>query len=192
MKQTTNEKTTNEKTTRMNDLRYPTGKYQPVDEVTPAYVEACIAEIAALPALMRKAVEGLSEQQLNTPYRPDGWTVKQVVHHVGDSHLNSIVRFKWTMTEDTPKIKAYDEKEWAASSDVPVTPVAVNLMFIEALHQKWVHLLRSLEMADWSKSFVHPDTGRQLTLGWLLGLYAWHGKHHVAHINGLRSREGWV
>ncbi len=175
----------------MSDLRFPTGKYQPVEEITPEYVAACIAEIAALPALMQEAVQGLNDEQLRTPYRPDGWTVKQVVHHVGDSHLNSIVRFKWTLTEETPTIKAYNEKGWAETSDVDATPVAVSLAFLEILHKKWVHLLESLEMSDWSKEFVHPETGRQLTLGWLLGLYAWHGKHHVGHITSLRSRNGW-
>lgn len=175
----------------MSDLRYPIGNYEAVKDFTPAYVEACISEIAALPALMEKAVEGLNEEQLNTPYRPEGWTVRQLLHHVGDSHLNSIVRFKWTLTEDTPTIKVYNEKDWATSSEVAVTPVAVNLLFLEALHKKWVHLLQSLEMTDWSKEFIHPESGNQLSLGWLLGLYAWHGKHHVAHITALRTRESW-
>ncbi len=175
----------------MEDLRYPIGKYQPVENITSEYVEDCIQEIALLPERLRKAVRGLNDKQLDTPYRPDGWTVRQLVHHVGDSHLNSIIRFKWALTEDEPTIKAYNEKDWVLTPDVSATPVSVNLKFLESLHKKWVHLLRSMELSDWDKAFVHPETGRRLTLGWLLGLYAWHGRHHTAHINSLRERQQW-
>ncbi|MFK7844034.1 MAG: YfiT family bacillithiol transferase [Rhodothermales bacterium] len=175
----------------MTDLRYPIGKYQPAAEVNAAYIEESIADIEAMPALLRQALDGLTSAQLDTPYRPEGWTVRQLVHHIGDSHLNSVIRFKWTLTEATPTIKAYNQNEWATTSDVLATPVDVNLDFLETLHVKWVLLLKSMEGNDWQKAFVHPETGKKLTLGWLVGLYAWHGKHHVAHITGLRDREGW-
>lgn len=175
----------------MKDLRYPIGKYQPAEKVDADYIEASIASIESLPTILREAVAGLTAAQLETPYRPEGWTVKQLVHHIGDSHLNSVIRFKWTLTEATPTIKAYNEKEWAITPDVPATPLEANLAFIEALHVKWVLLLKSLGEEDWQKAFVHPESGKKLTLGWLVGLYAWHSKHHVAHITGLREREGW-
>ncbi len=175
----------------MQDLRYPIGEYKPVDEVTPAFVASCIADIEALPNQMRAAVAGLTEAQLATPYRPDGWTVRQVVHHVADSHLNSIIRFKWTLTEDNPTIKAYNQADWAVIPDVAVTPVALNLEFLKVLHRKWILMLNSMDIKDFDKTFVHPEYRHQYTLGWLIGLYAWHGKHHVAHITSLREREGW-
>ena len=175
----------------MDDLKYPIGSYTPLDHVTEADIARWISEIEELPSLMRSAVEGLSEDQLDTPYRPDGWTVRQVMHHVSESHLNSIIRFKWALTEDQPTIKAYDQKGWANTADVARTPVETTLRFLEALHAKWVILLQSIEADEWKRLFVHPETGRQLDLHWLLGLYAWHGKHHVAHITGLRERKGW-
>jgi len=172
-------------------LQYPLGKYQPLDAPSAAQLEAFIDEIAEFPALLRKTLRGLSEEQLETPYRQGGWTVRQLVHHIGDSHLNSLIRFKWALTEDNPTIKAYDQDLWAETPDVGETPVAINLDFLEALHRKWVALLRSLAPADWQRTFVHPVTGRQFTLHWLVGLYAWHGKHHTAHIQRLKEREGW-
>lgn len=175
----------------MQDLKYPIGKYKPEAEITQAFVEQCISEIEALPANMKAAVDGLTGSQLDTPYRPEGWTIRQVVHHVCDSHLNSVVRFKWTLTEDTPTIKAYDQAAWANLLDVPATPVAVNLDFLAVLHTKWVLLLKAIKDEEWSETFVHPEMNETLTLGWLVGLYAWHGKHHVAHITSLREREGW-
>ena len=140
---------------------------------------------------MRSAVGGLSAVQLDTPYRAEGWTVRQVVHHVSDSHLNSIIRFKWGLTEDEPTIKAYEQDGWANTADVAHTPLEVTLTFIDALHAKWVILLQSINREDWKRIVVHPETGKRLELGWLVGLYAWHGKHHVAQINGLKERESW-
>ena len=172
-------------------LRYPLGKYRPVNDPSDQQLNDYIGDIAALPEQLRRAVEGLEKVQLLTPYRPGGWTVKQLVHHIGDSHLNSIIRFKWTLTEDNPTIKAYSQVDWAETPDVPSTSVETNLRFIEALHKKWVSLLGSLSTADWKKTFVHPETGKQISLSWLVGLYAWHGKHHVAHIVKLRERKGW-
>lgn len=175
----------------MEDLRYPIGKYSPPEQISANHISEWKDEIRKFPAMLRAAVQGLTEVQLDTPYRPEGWTVRQVVHHVSDSHLNSIIRFKWGLTEDEPLIKAYDQKGWANTGDVQLTPLVVTLAFIEALHAKWVHLLDSIQGDDWKKGIMHPETGKRLELDWLLGMYAWHGKHHLAHITGLIEREGW-
>jgi len=173
----------------MDDLRYPIGKFQHVGEVSPEQVRQWIAEIAAVPSQMRKAVEGLSEEQLDTPYRPGGWTIRQLVHHVADSHLNSYIRLKWTLTEENPVIKPYDEVRWAELSDSRL-PAEVSLTLLDALHQRWVHLLNQLTPEELEKSFVHPESG-QTQLSKYIGLYAWHGRHHIAHITSLRERMGW-
>ena len=149
-----------------------------------------IAEIAATPGALRSAVAGLSRDQLETPYRPGGWTVKQVVHHLPDSHLNAYARFKLALTEDEPTIKTYDEAKWAELSDSQRVPVEVSLDLLDALHMRWVTLLRGMDAADYRRGLNHPERGL-MTLSQLLGLYAWHGRHHVAHITALRSREGW-
>ena len=177
--------------TDMEDLRYPIGKYTPPETIDAAVIESWIEEIEQLPVLIRAAVEGLNDAQLDTPYRPEGWTVREVTHHVSDSHLNSIIRFKWTLTENEPTIKAYGQQSWVETPDVEGTPVEVTLQFLESLHSKWVYLLKSIAPADWDKAFIHPETQKRITLRWLLGLYAWHGKHHVAHIEALKKREGW-
>jgi len=173
------------------DLRYPIGKFSwgPSD---PAAQERgrLIAEIAEAPAKLRAAVAGLNEPQFATPYRPGGWTVRQVVHHLPDSHLNSYVRFKLALTEDTPTIKPYFEDRWAALPDSQVTPVETSLALLESLHHRWVMLLRAMSDADFARKLCHPEYG-ELTLGKLLTMYAWHGKHHVAHITALRERMGW-
>lgn len=179
----------------MTDLRYPIGKFHfdapPKDEEkSEEQKNKFIEEIAQTPANLRAAVGGLSAQQLDTPYRPEGWTVRQVVHHVPDSHLNSYVRFKLALTEDEPTIKAYDEDRWARLADTPTTPVEVSLAMLDSLHDRWVRLLRSLRPEDWKRSFRHPERGL-VTLEWNLALYAWHGRHHVAHITSLRERNGW-
>jgi uncharacterized damage-inducible protein DinB len=146
--------------------------------------------IAGLPARMRRAVAGLTDQQLNTPYREGGWTVRQVVHHVPDSHLNAYIRFKLAVTEQNPTIKPYDETAWAQLKDSELTPIEVSLALLESLHARWTVLLRSLSESDFQRKFVHPESGPH-DLDWLLGLYAWHGNHHVAHITGLRERMEW-
>ncbi len=174
-----------------HDPRYPIGPFTPPATVTPEDSERWIGEIERLPAAFRAAVEPLTDAQLDTPYRPGGWTVRQLVHHVPDSHLNSYIRFKWTLTEDRPTIKAYDEKLWAALPDSRDTPVAVSLALLESLHTRWVVLLRSLTPADREREFIHPETGRALSLNTTLALYAWHGRHHLAHITALVEREGW-
>ncbi|HZS27872.1 MAG TPA: bacillithiol transferase BstA [Candidatus Angelobacter sp.] len=174
----------------MNDPRYPTGRFSPDPAPTPATRARHIENIAGLPQRMRQAVAGLKDNQLNTPYREGGWTVRQVVHHVPDSHLNAYIRFKWAMTEENPTIKAYDETAWATLKDSELTPVDVSLNLLESLHARWAVLLRSLKPEDFQRKFVHPDSGPH-DLDWLLGLYSWHGNHHLAHITGLKEKMGW-
>ena len=140
-------------------------------------------------AQLEAAIAGLTWQPLDTPYREGGWTVRQVVHHVADSHMNSYIRFKWTLTETSPLIKAYDEKEWAKTPEITADPT-LSVALLKALHAKWVLLMKGLTEQDWNKHFVHPD-GRNLKLNHTLGLYAWHGDHHLAHITRLRERNGW-
>jgi len=174
----------------MGDARYPIGRFIPDPNPTPDTRNRHIEQISGLPARMRRAVAGLDEKQIATPYRDGGWTVRQVVHHVPDSHLNAYIRFKWAMTEEAPTIKAYDETAWAALKDSELTPVDVSLTLLESLHARWTVLLRSLKQEDFQRRFVHPDSGPH-DLDWLLGLYSWHGTHHVAHITSLRERMKW-
>ena len=174
----------------MADLRYPIGKFHFDGSLTEPQKQAALDEIARTPENLRAAIKGLSEAQLDTPYRPGGWTVRQVVHHVPDSHLNSYVRFKLALTEDEPTIKPYAEDRWAELADTKTTPVEVSLTLLESLHDRWVRLLRSLSPEEWKRTFRHPDLGA-MTLEKTLALYAWHGRHHVSHITSLRDREGW-
>jgi hypothetical protein len=146
--------------------------------------------IAQAPVTLRTAVEGLSQQQLDTPYRDGGWTVRQVVHHVPDSHMNAYIRFKLALTEEEPTIKPYAEDRWAGLADTKSTPVEVSLVMLDALHQRWVELLKSLTPSDWKRQFRHPERG-VVSLEMNLAMYAWHGKHHVAHVTELRHRMGW-
>ena len=172
------------------DLRYPTGRHQRPESLTDDQRRAAISAIASAPANMRAAVRGLDDVQLDTPYRPDGWTVRQVVHHVPESHLNAYTRFKLALTEDTPTIKPYDEDAWAKLGDVRSTPIETSLVLLEALHDRWVRLLQTLAPADFDRRLNHPENG-MMNLHQLLALYAWHGAHHVAHIRNLRLRNGW-
>lgn len=173
------------------DLRYPVGKFDFDAPINEAENPRLIAEIAETPGALRSAVAGLSRDQLETRYRPGGWTVKQVVHHVPDSHLNAYTRFKLALTEDEPTIKPYDEAAWAELPDSQKVPIDVSLDMLDALHVRWVSLLRSMDAADFRRGLRHPEHGRVLTLEQMLALYAWHGRHHVAHITALRKREGW-
>jgi len=152
-----------------------------------------IEEIAAAPAAMRSAVAGLTAEQIETPYRPEGWTVRQVVHHVPESHMNAYLRFKWALTEDTPTIKPYNEARWALTPEVASTPLEVSLATLELVHDRWVRLLRAMSDADFERTYRHPEMADlgPIPLARMLALYAWHGKHHVAHITGLRDRMGW-
>ena len=178
----------NEVSLETGDLRYPIGRFAPVENVTPARVQAWIDDIAALPADLRRTVEALNDGQLDTPYRPGGWTVRQVVHHLPDSHMNSLVRFKWALTEDRPLIKAYDENGWAALPDCR-GPIALARS-ARRLHARWVDLLHSLSWPQLQREFLHPESGAA-TLAVTVGAYAWHGRHHLAHIQRLIEREGW-
>ena len=171
------------------DLRYPIGRFSPGDPVTQDHVATWIDDIAVLPADLRRTVSALTDDQLETPYRPDGWTVRQVVHHLPDSHMNCLVRFKWALTEDRPLIKAYDEKGWAVLPDSR-GPIACSLDLLDALHRRWVSLLRRLSWIQLQREFVHPESG-PATLAVTVGSYAWHGRHHLAHIERLIEREGW-
>ncbi len=174
----------------MTDLRYPIGKFAYEGPPTAEGRPELIRQIEEAPARLRAAVEGLSAQQLDTPYRPEGWTVRQLAHHVPDSHMNAYVRFKLALTEDEPTIKPYFEDRWAMLGDTQATPVEVSLVMLENLHERWVQLLRSLGEKEWKRTFRHPELGL-VTLEKNLALYAWHGRHHVAHVTGLRERKGW-
>ena len=172
------------------DLRYPIGKFQFPAEVSDNDRELFIEQIAETPANLRASIEGLSEAQLETPYRPDGWSVRQVIHHVPDSHLNSYIRFRLALTEEEPLIKAYHEDRWAELKDARSAPVEISLALLDALHVRWTELLRALSKEELSRTFRHPELG-PIRLEQNLALYAWHGRHHVAHITGLRHRMGW-
>jgi len=178
-------------TAQETDLRYPVGRFDWDAVPSEADRPRLIAEIAETPGALRSAVSGLSRDQLETRYRPGGWTVKQVVHHVPDSHLNAYTRFKLALTEDEPTIKPYDEAAWAELPDSQKVPIDVSLSLLDSLHVRWVTLLRSMDPAGFRRALRHPEHNRVLTLDQMLALYAWHGRHHVAHITGLRKREGW-
>ena len=177
--------------TLQTDLRYPVGKFNWDVPVSEAENPKLIAQIAETPGALRSAVAGLSPNQLETPYRPGGWRVKQLVHHIPDSHLNAYTRFKLALTEVEPTIKPYDEAAWAELADSQEVPIDVSLALLESLHARWVALLRSMDAADFRRTLRHPEHNMVLTLGQMLGLYAWHGRHHVAHITALKKREGW-
>jgi hypothetical protein len=172
------------------DLSYPIGKFNPQAPVAPQSIPSLIQDIAAAPELFRSAVRGLNDAQLDTPYRPGGWTVRQTVHHVGDSHMNSFIRFRLALTEYEPTIRPYDQALWAELPDMRVVPVEVSLQLIESLHTRWVAMLKALSPADFSRLFRHPEIGL-VRLDTNLALYVWHGKHHAAHITGLRERMSW-
>lgn len=172
------------------DPRYPIGKFEWPEAVTAADIDRAVHEIEALPEQLRQSVSGLGETQLATPYRPGGWTVRQVVHHVADSHLNSYVRFRLAVTENEPTIKPYDENSWAELADARSAPIDLSLDLIESLHHRWVLLMRSFGPSEWSRSFRHPERGLIRVDATAL-LYGWHGRHHVAHVTLLRQREGW-
>jgi hypothetical protein len=172
------------------DPRYPVGRFTPATPGTADRRRAAVEEIAALPQRMREAVEGLDDRQLDTPYRPDGWTVRQVVHHVADSHMNGFIRLKLALTEERPTIKPYDEKAWAGLADAAM-PVGVSLAILDNVHARWVAVYRSLRPEEFARTFFHPEMQDTLTLDTHVQLYAWHSRHHVAHITSLRARQGW-
>jgi len=173
----------------MEDPRFPIGKWQRRDVLTPAERSAAVDAIAATPARLREAVAGLSGAQLDTPYRDGGWTLRQVVHHLPDSHLNSYCRYKLALTEERPLVRGYDEARWAELNDARDTPVEVSLALLESLHARWVTILRGMTEADFARVLQHPDNG-EMTLDMMTSLYAWHGAHHVAHVTSTRERLG--
>jgi uncharacterized damage-inducible protein DinB len=172
------------------DPRYPIGKYEAPAQVTPALRAEAILDTASLPERLRAAVKGLNDAQMDTPYRDGGWTVRQLVHHVADSHMNAYVRWRLALTETEPTIKPYEEGEWAKLDDAAHAPAEVSLRLLEPLHERWVRLLHSVKAEEFAKTFRHPEHGVR-TLDWMLFLYAWHGKHHTAHVTELRKRNGW-
>ena len=172
------------------DPRYPIGKFTPPQQVTPAMRAQAINAIAEAPAHLRAAVKGLTDSQLDTPYREGGWTVRQVVHHVPDSHLNAYVRLKLALTESEPTIKPYDEARWAELADAKL-PIDVSLTLLDSVHERWITLWRSLKPEQFARTVRHPEHPGQLTVDWLLFQYAWHGQHHTAHITQLRKAENW-
>jgi hypothetical protein len=176
--------------TKLDELRYPIGRFQPRAGLSSVEIRQLIDDLAALPGEFRAAVAPLSDPQLDTPYRPRGWTVRQVVHHLPDSHLNSYMRFKLALTEEVPTIKAYDEAAWAELPDGRGEDVEGSLVLLEAVHRRWAHLLRAMTPEDFARTFRHPETG-VVSLERNLQLYAWHGRHHLAHVTHLRERSKW-
>lgn len=176
----------------IEELQYPIGHFERPEEITTEHLKKWILTLEALPERLRHLVKNLSEEQLETPYRPGGWTVRQLLHHIPDSHHNSYIRFKWALTEDKPIIKAYDEKGWANLFDSKSAPIGLSINHLTAVHAKLVYLLKGLSKEDLQRSFIHPDGHVETTLAENIGRYAWHSSHHYAHIEGLLKRKGWV
>jgi len=172
------------------DPRYPIGKFEMPQEITPAARAAAIGEVAAVPTKLRGAVAGLRDAQLDTPYREGGWSVRQVIHHLADSHMNAYIRLRLALTEREPTIKPYEESEWAKLDDAAHAPIEISLELLEPLHDRWVRLLKTVTPEQFVRTVRHPDFGVR-NVDWLLLLYAWHGRHHIAHIAELRKQKGW-
>ena len=173
-----------------DDLRYPMGKYLP-QPFSHEQKEKWLLDLKFLPDSLELSIHNLDVHQLQTPYREGGWTVQQLVHHVADSHANAYIRFKLGLTENNPAIKPYEEKDWAKLNDVEALPINVSLTLLHALHQRWVAAIKDLSEDQWERTVYHPEHKINMSLWYLLGMYAWHGKHHVKHINALRERRGW-
>ncbi|OLN21492.1 metal-dependent hydrolase [Domibacillus antri] len=174
----------------MKELRYPIGRFIIPENITDSQRQQWIQEIREAPGQLRKSVKDLTKEQTDTPYREGGWTIRQVVHHISDSHLNGYVRFKLALTEEQPLIRGYIQEKWANLEDTKKTPLEVSISLLESLHERWIVLLNSLQRQDFMKEFNHPESGLA-TLETALGLYAWHGRHHIAQITSLRKRQGW-
>jgi DinB superfamily len=172
------------------DLRYPIGYFQPPPEITADILKSWIAEIEELPTVLCRTVDGLVDEQLDTAYRPGGWTVRQLVHHLADSHINSYTRYRLALTEDVPRIKPYDEALWADLPDAKTSPVHASIGLLRCLHSRWTRLLHSMSPNDFARTFEHPENGT-VRLDFATGMYAWHGRHHLAHITALRQRRNW-
>ncbi len=176
--------------TMTTDPRYPIGKYQP-QPYSEEQKKEWLADIQFLPEEVERAILNLDAAQLHTPYREGGWTVQQLVHHIADSHMNAYIRFRLGLTEDNPTIKPYDENEWVKLADIDTVPINVSLTLLHALHQRMLATIKDLTPEQWERKVIHPEHGREMTLWFLLGLYAWHGRHHTAHITTLRANKGW-
>lgn len=174
----------------LNKLKYPIGKFSFQSDIAPSGINECKKALEELPKKLREAVQSLNDQQLDTPYREGGWTVRQVVHHIADSHLNSYIRFKLALTEDHPTIKPYDENAWVKLKDSEM-PVDVSLQLLESVHQRMMVVLNNLQPGDLERKVFHPESKRDMSVSFLLQLYAWHGKHHTAHVTSLRKRMNW-
>ena len=175
----------------MIDERYPIGKFVAQASYTKSELDQHILEIENLPNQLENSLKGLSAQQLDAPYRDGGWTIRQVVHHVADSHMNAYTRMKWSLTEVKPLIKAYDEKAWATTAETKLEP-APSLLFLKALHTKWCHLMKNLTAEELQREFIHPDSNKASNLATIIAIYAWHGAHHLAHITALRKKKNWT
>lgn len=174
----------------LEKLRYPIGRFRSPKQLSPEERQEKRTILRLFPARLRSACQHLSDQQIDTPYRPGGWTIRQVVHHVVDSHLNAYVRFRWALTEDTPEIKVYEEKAWALLPDASTAPISLSLDLLHHLHERWLVLLEAMREEEYQKELIHPVSGN-LNLDEMLSLYAWHSGHHWAHITELKKREGW-
>lgn len=173
-------------------LKYPTGKFaRGTKAETPERITACLTALEAFPRNLRAEVEHLSEEQLDTPYRPEGWTVRQLVHHIADSHMNALIRFKWALSEDKPTIKPYKQDLWAEHVDARMMPIEHSLSIITGVHARWVAVLRGMSNADFQRTFFHPEQQREQPLSEVLEMYVWHSGHHLAHITRLKTRSGW-
>ncbi len=172
-------------------LRFPIGKFEAPPILTQELTDGYIKDIERFPARLKQVVNGLDDSQLDTPYRPDGWTIRQVVNHLADSHMNSLIRFKLALTEEEPTIKPYYEERWAELADSKTMPIGPALLLLEGLHQRWTVLLRSLNAQDLKKTFIHPEHGKRFRLDENIGIYAWHGNHHLAHITTLKKNKNW-
>ena len=174
----------------LDQIKYPVGKWKWPDTVTEHEIRESIITIADLPIQLIEAVKGLNDEQLDTPYRPEGWTIRQVVHHLADSHMNAYIRFKWALTEDNPVIKPYDQAKWAELEDNKAEPM-VSIMIITGIHKRWVDIMQRMTASDWDLTLKHPEHNRQLILRMLVMQYAWHGRHHLQHILQCRQRNGF-
>ena len=172
------------------DVRYPIGKHQMVP-FSQEEKEARLADILFLPRMLEYAVLNLNDDQIQAPYRDGGWTVNQVIHHVADSHMNAFIRFKLGLTEDNPTIKPYIQSAWGETADVTAVPVNLSITLLHALHHRWYELLKTIADEQWERTIYHPEQERKITLWELLLIYAWHGKHHAAHVTNLREQMGW-
>jgi DinB superfamily len=175
----------------LEKLRYPIGKYDPPEMITKSLLQRWISEIERLPVQAESAVKSMNEQQLKTEYREDGWTIQQVVNHLADSHMNGYIRFHWALTENCPLIKGYDEKLWGNMPDGRNAPVEFSIAILKAVHSRWIFLFNNLSESEFEKQLIHPEGNRQLSVKYLTGLYAWHGRHHLAHITELKKRMKW-